>query len=254
MTAQDTARGQLAWYDLFTPDPAASAAFICELTGWQTHTMDMGGHAYTMFMDGETGIGGLEKLNTPGPGYWLGYVNVASLEDTLAAVAAKGGATIQPPTPIGPTSAYASFRDAEGALCGIVSDSEDAGRGTQPGVGRFTWSELASNDHEAARDFYLSLFHWDASEAMPMGMMGTYQTLKQGGGDWHIGGMYNKPPMVPAPYWAHYISVPDLDAALELVKARGGSVLFPPMSVGGDDRIVQCIDPQGCNLALHATG
>lgn len=250
----DTALGQVIWYDLHTPDIEASAAFISELTGWQTHTMDMGGRAYTMFMDGETGIGGLEKHEGPEPGYWIGYVKVADLAQTLATAEAQGGSVVTPPTPISPTSAYAVFRDAEGARCGIVSEGDDPGAGTQPGVGRFTWSELASNDHEAAAKRYLALFHWETSEAMPMGMMGTYQTLKQAGGSWHIGGMYDKPPMVPAPYWAHYISVADLDAATALVTARGGSILFPPMSVGGDDRIVQCMDPQGCVLALHGKG
>ena len=254
MTIEGTQLGQVAWYDLFTPDIQASAAFYSALTGWQVQTMDMGGHAYSMFLDGEDGIGGLEPHAGPGPGYWVGYVRVADLEATLAQATAQGATVVHPPTPISPTSGYACFRDADGAVCGIYASETDSGRGTQPGVGRFTWSELAANDLATATDRYLALFHWELAEAMEMGGMGTYQLLNQRDGAWHIGGMYTRPAQVPHPYWAHYISVPSLEAATELVTAQGGKVLMPPISVGGDDRIVQCLDPQGCMLALHASG
>lgn len=41
---------------------------------------------------------------------------------------------------------------------------------------------------------------------------------------------------------------------MDAVRAGGGQVLFPPTSVGGGDRITQCLDPWGGMLALHARG
>jgi len=45
--------------------------------------------------------------------------------------------------------------------------------------------------------------------------------------------------------------VDDLDAALQITKARGGQVLNGPMDVPGGDRVAQCLDPQGGAFALH---
>jgi len=53
------------------------------------------------------------------------------------------------------------------------------------------------------------------------------------------------------PSWLYYITVDDLDAALQITKARGGQVLNGPMDVPGGDRVAQCLDPQGGAFALH---
>lgn len=254
MATKDTQVGQVVWYDLFTPDTAASAEFYSALTGWQTQSMDMGSRTYSMFVDGEEGIGGLEPKDGPGPGHWIGYVRVRSLAETLEKVNALGGTTVKEPTSTSPTSAYAIFKDPQGAVCGLYADEHDPGRGERPDVGRFTWSELGADGSDAAREFYLAVFNWELGEAMDMGPGGTYQLLRQGGGDWHIGGIYDKPPHVPSASWAHYITVPEMGPALEQVKELGGTPLFLPQSVGGGDHIVQCMDPQGCVFALHSRG
>ncbi len=252
MATKDTQLGQVVWYDLFTPDAAASAEFYGALTGWQIQTMNMGNRTYSMFVDGKEGIGGLEPKDGPGPGHWIGYVRVRSLAETLDKVTELGGITLKEPTSISPTSAYAIFRDPQGAVCGIYADEHDPGRGERPDVGRFTWSEMGAEQSDAAREFYLAVFSWELGDSMDMGPGGTYQMLRAAGTDWHIGGLYDKSHESPNAFWAHYITVPALGPALELVKERGGTVLFEPQSVGGGDHIVQCIDPQGCMFALHA--
>jgi predicted enzyme related to lactoylglutathione lyase len=66
--------------------------------------------------------------------------------------------------------------------------------------------------------------------------------------------MMNKPPemaQVP-PNWAIYFRVPDLDAAVERIKASGGQILNGPMEVPDGDRIVNAMDPQGAAFSLHA--
>jgi hypothetical protein len=52
-------------------------------------------------------------------------------------------------------------------------------------------------------------------------------------------------------YWLGYVSVPDLEGAVERAKAARGSVLAGPMDVPGGDRIAQLMDPYGAFFALH---
>jgi predicted enzyme related to lactoylglutathione lyase len=83
---------------------------------------------------------------------------------------------------------------------------------------------------------------------MDMGAMGTYQIFSADGQ--MIGGMFTKPPAVPAPFWLYYFVVDAIDAAIERVKAGGGQILNGPMEVPGGDWIIQGRDPQGAMFAL----
>ena len=67
-----------------------------------------------------------------------------------------------------------------------------------------------------------------------------------------LGGMYTRSPEMPVSAWLLYATVPDIDAAVEAVKAGGGQLLNGPMEVPGGDRVAQCTDPQGAAFALHA--
>ncbi len=59
--------------------------------------------------------------------------------------------------------------------------------------------------------------------------------------------------MKAPPHWLYYVTVRDIDAALERVRAKGGKVLNGPMEVPGETpaRIAQCMDPQGAAFALY---
>jgi hypothetical protein len=64
------------------------------------------------------------------------------------------------------------------------------------------------------------------------------------------GGMMTKPPMVPVPVWGYYFNVDTIQAAIERVKAGGGTIVNGPHQVPGGQWIVQGVDPQGANFAL----
>ena len=125
----------------------------------------------------------------------------------------------------------------------------DAGCAVAPETpGRIGWHELLSTDWEKGYAFYNALFGWQKADAMDMGAMGTYQMFSTGGPP--VGGMFNKPPMVPATFWLYYFNVGDFDAAVERVKAGGGEILNGPMEVPGGGWIIQGKDPQGAMFAL----
>ena len=85
-----------------------------------------------------------------------------------------------------------------------------------------------------------------------MGPMGKDQMFNRPHG--MIGGMMNKPPEMAnvPPNWLIYFRVPDVDAAVDRVKANGGRILSGPTEVPGGDRVATATDPQGATFGLHA--
>lgn len=86
---------------------------------------------------------------------------------------------------------------------------------------------------------------------MDMGSMGSYQIFSTGDTPM-TGGMMNKPPNVPAPFWNFYFNVTDIQTTLDRVKAEGGSLIHGPDQVPGGQWVAQCLDPQGGFFALVA--
>ena len=115
---------------------------------------------------------------------------------------------------------------------------------------RYVHTNLIARDWRSLARFYQELFGWERGEAHDMGPMGVYQIFARAGKQ--LGGMYNKPAsMSVPPHWLTYISVADIRAAAEAVKAAGGTVVNGPMEVPGGDWILQALDPQGAAFALH---
>ncbi len=115
--------------------------------------------------------------------------------------------------------------------------------------GTVGWHELHSNDWEKAFAFYSGLFGWTKREAVDMGPMGTYQTFATGDGP-AVGGMMNRRPEIPGPFWLYYFNVPAIDAASARVTDGGGKLLGEPHQVPGGSWIVHCTDPQGAMFAM----
>ena len=79
---------------------------------------------------------------------------------------------------------------------------------------------------------------------------GVYQLFAAG--DAPIGGMMNKDPAMPRPWWNYYINVDSVDAAKARIEKAGGAVKMGPMEVPGGQWILQAQDPQGGHFALVA--
>jgi predicted enzyme related to lactoylglutathione lyase len=109
-----------------------------------------------------------------------------------------------------------------------------------------------TTDAAAAMKFYSDVFGWQPSETMDMGEMGKYRMFNRPHG--MIGGMMDKPAAMAQipPHWIIYFRVPDINAAIERVKANGGKIVNGPMEVPGGDWIVNAMDPQGAAFSLHA--
>lgn len=250
-------KNTFGWYDLMTKDLGAAKAFYTEVIGWKTEGWE--GGEYTMWRVGDCNIGGLMKLpeeaaKMGAPPSWLGYVMVDDIDATLKRVPQLGGQVHKGSTDIPNVGKFAIVADPQGASFALF---QGGGGGAmempKPGTpGTTAWHELNTTDYESAWKFYSSLFGWTESSQMDMGPMGKYFIFKPAGAKEDIGGMSNvaKHHGMP-PHWLFYVSVDDLDGAIQRIESKGGKILNGPMEVPGGGRIAQCLDPQGAAFAIH---
>jgi predicted enzyme related to lactoylglutathione lyase len=251
-------RGRFVWYELLTSDPKAAEDYYTKVVGWGTTLFEGAGTPYTMWMNGDTPVGGVmllpEQAKAAGaPPHWIGYVGTPDVDATARDAADAGATILVAPQDIPSVGRFAVLQDPQGAVFSLYAPAgEHPGHEGPPMSGEFSWHELATTDHEAAFAFYAKLFGWKKTESMDMGEMGVYQMF--GRGEQTLGGMFNKSAEIPGPpFWLYYTRVPDVSKAVENVTGLGGQILNGPMEVPGGDMIVQCLDPQGAAFALHAS-
>jgi len=248
-------QGRFVWYELMARDTEAAKAFYTKVVGWSTQDGPVPGMAYTMFTDGQTPVGGLmaqpeDARKMGAPPSWIGYVAVGDVDATAERIKRLGGAVHVPPTDIPNVGRFSVVADPQSAVFALFHspNTRDAPLPEPGAPGHVGWHELSAADWQKAFAFYSELFGWQKGDSMDMGAMGTYQIFSVGGQA--VGGMMNKPAMVPVPNWLYYINVADIDAAIDRVKTGGGQILNGPMQVPGGSWIIQGKDPQGAMFAL----
>jgi predicted enzyme related to lactoylglutathione lyase len=254
--ATSTLLGRPLWYELMTTDTKAAETFYRAVVGWTARPFEGSPQEYTEFQrGGDVPVAGLmtrpEGMNAPP--FWAMYVGVPKLEEAVSHIKRLGGSECSPVIDIPTVGRMQMVKDPQGAAFYIYQPAKAEQRPEAPAeVGEASWHELMTTDAPAAMKFYQQVFGWEPSEALDMGAMGTYQMFNRPHG--MIGGMMNKPPEMAQmpPYWQIYFLVPDINAAVERIKANGGQVLNGPMEVPGGDWIVTGMDPQGATFALHA--
>jgi predicted enzyme related to lactoylglutathione lyase len=248
--------GKFVWYELMTTDVAAAEGFYKHVIGWGARDAKISGLRYTLFSIGTTPVAGLMALPAEAgaagarPG-WNGYVSCDDVDAYAERVKQAGGKIHHGPQDIPDVGRFAMVADPQGAVFALfkggMDESQMPAQNTPGGVG---WHELHAADREKAFAFYAALFGWKKTDAMDMGAMGVYQMF--GLGESSMGGMFNKPPAEPAPYWLFYFNVPAIEAAMARVKEKGGQVINGPHQVPGGSWIIQGLDPQGAMFALVA--
>jgi hypothetical protein len=105
------------------------------------------------------------------------------------------------------------------------------------------WFEIVGPDAPTLQSFYAQAFDWqiDADNPMNYGMV----TSAEGG---IAGGVGPSPD--GAPHATFYVSVPDVQAALDKVGELGGTTAMPPMDVPDGPQIAFFADPAGNIVGL----
>ncbi len=119
-----------------------------------------------------------------------------------------------------------------------------------PAVGQFCWTELATPNAKAAKEFYSKAFGWQFDDhTMDDGY--TYSMVKNGNhefaGIWEI--PKDKADEIP-PHWMSYILVDNLQTALKKVELHGATVEVPETKVNDFGKFAIIIDPTGAHIAL----
>lgn len=117
--------------------------------------------------------------------------------------------------------------------------------------GTFCWVDLTTTDQQAAKEFYSSLFGWQA-EDVPAGEGVVYSMMKLDGAD--VAAISPQPAQqretgAPA-MWNSYVSVQSADEAAERASGLGGTVHAPPFDVFDAGRMAVIQDPQGAFLMV----
>jgi uncharacterized protein len=246
--------GNFFWYDLVTIDIKAAAKFYGDVIGWTCQEMSQPGQTYSVFNVDGVGVAGLMPFPegmTGHPG-WNGYIAVDDVDDTVRRIRDAGGTVHRGPIEVPDIIRFAVVSDPQGAVFivakGLASrPMAELAVGT---LGTIGWRELFATEWQTGFEFYERLFGWTKAEAHDMGGAGIYQLFAAGGAA--IGGMMNRPPVMPMSWWNYYINVEAIDAAAARIGGAGGSIKMGPMQVPGGQWVVQAQDPQGAYFALVA--
>ena len=246
--------GSFVWYELMTTDTAGAEAFYRDVVGWGARDSGIPGVSYKLLLAGETGVAGLMSVPDGARPSWVGYVAVDDVDATAEHFAEAGGAVHRAPSDIPEVGRIAVVADPQGAVLALMTPTGSGDPPNAPGTpGHGGWRELLATDLQSAFAFYAGQFGWTKGDHVDMGPMGIYQLFAKGSGAAPadaIGGMMNRPPSVPAPFWVYYFNVDDIRAAEARIRSAGGQVINGPHEVPGGSWIVQGLDPQGAMFAL----
>src|SRR5437762_4722892 len=110
-------------------------------------------------------------------------------------------------------------------------------------LGRPVWYELMTTDMKAAESFYKTVVGWTAE---PFKDAGQPYTQLNRSGTVGVGGIMNRPAEMKAPpFWAMYIAVPKLEAAVAHITRLGGKTHTDVISIPKVGRMRLMMDPQG---------
>jgi uncharacterized protein len=118
-----------------------------------------------------------------------------------------------------------------------VRDSHEAGT--------FSWTDLATPDAQASKEFYGAVFGWDF-EDNPIPGDAVYVMARIDGRA--AAAMFETTDRHPA--WASYVTVDDLDATTARARDLGANVLAEPFDVMEVGRMSTVQDPTGAVLCL----
>lgn len=110
--------------------------------------------------------------------------------------------------------------------------------------GEMTHIEFPADDLERAKRFYSAVAGWEFGEMEGYPDYWLFRTSDSSGGgigtrDQSVGGQVRV-----------YITVDDLDAAVEAAKANGGTVIAEPSEVPGQGRFATVNDSEGSTIGL----
>ena len=245
--------GAFSWNELLTTDETAAAKFYGQVFGWQTEDFPHAGTKYTIFKNRGQGVAGLMKRpNEQCPPNWMGYVTVASADETAKKVGDAGGTLLMPPFDVPTVGRIAVFQDPQGAALGIFQPLKNAGTCAK---NRIVWCDIPVSDLDRAIRFYSAVLGEPVMKHEEHGMTFALLPHKEHevGGCLIAGGTTTEGMKPSANGLMVYVSCQGrLDEALNAVSANGGKVLKPKHPIGPYGSRAIVLDSEGNRIALHS--
>lgn len=256
---QNNGHGEFVWYELMTRDAAAAAWFYADVVGWHVTGPAPDGSGYREIAAGREPVGGMLELTDEMCEHgarptWSGYVAVDDVDAALATIERLGGRTLMPPRDLPGVGRIAMPADPEGVTFYVIrtaAGSPPSRAFSSTAHGHCSWNELTAADQDPALAFYGRLFGWTNTESMPMGELGQYRLLDLDGTQ--FGAVAPHTHAEASSEWLYYFRVPDVRAAVDRARARGGTIVLEPHDVPPNDEIVIGTDPEDATFALVAT-
>ncbi|MFF5963405.1 VOC family protein [Streptomyces collinus] len=256
------APGAPAWFDLGSPDVAASADFYTGLFDWTaTVVSDPGAGGYTTFSSDGKLVAAVARhqIDTPyhrpyGPGndqhgmpaIWTVYFATDDADALTKRVETAGGEVIMTPMDVLGLGRMAVFADPAGAAFAVWRKGVMEGAEVTGVPGSVGWVELVTDDIGAARDFYPATLGLAPADT---GLKGVTDPV------WHIGDT----PVADTqelgvtgavrPHWAVLFAVRDCDATARRAVELGGSVENEPADTPRGRR-ADLRDPHGAGFSV----
>lgn len=239
------------WIDIGTPDTDATTAFYTGLFGWQLDRDVPDPETYALFrLEGKV-AGGLGTITEARPSStWRVYFHTTDADATAKAVEQAGGAVRFGPRDVFTEGRMAGFTDPTGAEFSVWQPRDTPGLGVVFKPGSLIWVELYTDDPDAARSFYSTVFGWKA-EAMTF-PGGTYTVLSPAESEGERPGFGGIVPSTygGAPRWLPYFMVNECDTVVAKAQELGGNVEMPAADMEGVGRLARLSDSFGAEFAL----
>jgi predicted enzyme related to lactoylglutathione lyase len=244
--------GKLVWADLFTSQPTEATKFYCDLLGWTSTTIDQKGKTYTIFTNDGVAVAGLAPhsyAKESHPSRWIGYISVADINATVAAVEKNGGTVHAPAKKFPDRGFQAIVADSDGNPIGLLQSSSGDPADDETRAGAWNWFELYVKNPQATTNFYHQALSFDVAPETKSDRKSDFVLSSNGNAR---GGVAPIPEEAKEgkPRWLGVIRVADLDQTLAKVAGLGGEVLVAPHSAEYGSRFAIILDSTGGTLGL----
>lgn len=164
------AQGEFLWCDLATFGVDAALATYGHLLDWEFRSEEFAdGSIYYYASNNVDVTAGIYEMpavyrRDGMASFWMGYVGVDNITDSIDVAEAAGGRVILGPASFGQGAAIAMIADPDGAILTLFSGSHLQHRRHEMNHGGHFWNELHSRDIETCKGFYGQLFGWKFEE------------------------------------------------------------------------------------------
>ena len=243
------------WCDLSTFELAKASDFYHRVFQWSGRRLEASSREddYTLFLANSRESAGIYTMpeffqNIGMPSFWMSYIRVESLAQSVKLAFELGAKCEIEPTPFDASSSFALIRDPSGAGFTLYEGPDLLGRDQEGSPGRMIWNELHIPSLSLVEEFYRNLFGWDI---VPDEAYSDRHIIKAASGD-AIASILelDEASKGPKNYWAVIFATADVNATLRDVLDAGGSLLMEP-SAGFE--FTMATDDQGAMFCMAET-